>query len=133
MRSSCERAGDLRQRALERLDGARHVAQADALLEQRLGRAQRDEVRERVGAATAPPPGRRHHPGAVQRAQPSRRDVEQPSDLAQAEQVRKRLAAVAIHVGRLLRRQLIAALHATATGPEHDMNDLVVALFLPTH
>ena len=68
--------------AVQRTDRARHVAQADVLVQERWRGAQGDEVRERVGTPPLRRAARRHDAGAVQRTQPSRREVQQPRDLA---------------------------------------------------
>ena len=127
-----ERASHLRQRALERADGTRHVTQPHALLEQRLRGAQRDQVRKRVGPSPAATPSRRDHTCSVERAQAGLRDAEQARDFSAREQIGQRLSTGArFRHGR--ERAVAVLLHTTATGPEDHVDYLFVALSFATH
>jgi hypothetical protein len=128
-----QRTRHARQRALERADRARHVAQPHVLVEQRLGRAQRDQVRECVGAPTAAAPARGYHAGLVQRAQTRRSEPEQARDLAAREQIGQRLAIRWCTVALARTSALAGGLHTPATRSEHDVDHFLVASLLPSH
>src|SRR5690606_9412553 len=102
-----------------------------ALLEQGLRGAERNEIGKGIRAAPPPAAARGNHARTVEGPEPRRRKVQEARNLAQREQIGEGFAPASVRFLRPLR--LLAAFHATAAGPENDVDDLVVALFLPTH
>ncbi len=77
-----QRTRHLRQRALEQPDRARDVAQAHLALQERLRRAERDQIREACTRGARAGGRRRHDARAIERAQARRRDLEQAVEIS---------------------------------------------------
>ena len=132
-----ERTRHARERAAERADGLHDVLQADALREQIVRRAERDEILERVRLAPVAHRARRDDLRLVEAAEPRGRETEELRHLARREDVGDRLAACFGGGGGVATaapprafagaRRRFRVLDASAAGTERDVNDFAAA------